>query len=74
MLAATVTISGLSGGKPTTKEIDVFLQEIKGIGYWIDDNNNVYKGADILSGKQDPSIIAKYEVTKGVYNIPEFDI
>ena len=60
--------------KQTTKEVEVFLQEIKGIGYWIDNNKNVYKGDDILSGKKDPSIIAKYEVVDGEYNIPEFEI
>ena len=60
--------------KQTTKEVEVFLQEIKGIGYWIDNNNNVYKGDDILSGKQDPSIIATYELVDGEYKIPEFEI
>lgn len=39
---------------------DVWIQEINGIIYYIDDNNNIYKTEDILSNKINPSIIGKY--------------
>lgn len=59
----------------TTKKTEVWAQEIKGIHYYIDDSNNVYKAEDILSNKQSPCIIAKWNLThEGVYTIPDFGI
>ena len=55
-------------------KIEVFLKEIKGINYYLDDNANVYKAEDILSNKIDPAVIAQYKVESGVYTIPEFKI
>ena len=42
----------------------VFAQEIKGIVYWIDDENNVYDNQDVYNNKDNPKIIAKYEKKK----------
>jgi len=39
----------------------VFAQEIKGIVYWIDDENNVYDNQDVYNNKDNPKIIAKYK-------------
>lgn len=52
-------------------KIDVFAQEIKGINYYIDKNNNVYNTEDIISNSKNPSVIAKYVKTpSGEYSIP----
>lgn len=44
----------------TTKKVEVIIKEIKGINYYIDNNNNIYKTEDIMNGKIDPIIIGKY--------------
>lgn len=55
------------------KKIEVWAQEIKGIHYYIDDSNNVYKPEDILSNKSNPSVIASWCLTnQGEYIIPDF--
>ena len=41
-----------------------------GIVYYIDNYKNVYKTEDVLSEKENPEIIAKYEVNNGNYTIP----
>lgn len=53
----------------------VFAQEIKGIVYWIDDENNVYDNQDIFQNIDNPKIIAKYTKKKNndgslMYDIP----
>lgn len=44
-----------------TKKIEVWLQDINGIVYYIDNNNNIYKTEDIMANITNPSIIAKYK-------------
>jgi hypothetical protein len=57
------------------KKIEVWVQEIKGINYHIDNSNNVYKAEDILSNKKQPAIIAQWSLTQdNTYQIPEFGI
>lgn len=56
-------------------KVDIWVQEIKGINYYIDSLNNVYKPEDIISNKQNPAVIAKWSLTDaGVYKIPLFGI
>ena len=57
-----------------TQKIDVFAEEIKGIVYYIDKFSNVYKTNDILEGKDNPDVIAKYIKMNGVYAIPDFGL
>ena len=58
-----------------TKKIEIWVQEIKGINYYIDSNHNVYKPEDILTNKVNPAIIAKWvKVNEDVYSIPQFGI
>ncbi len=45
-----------------TKKVEVWIQEINGIIYYIDNNNNIYKTEDILSNITNPSIISKYKI------------
>lgn len=56
------------------KIVTVRAEDIKGIIYYLDDNNNVYDPNDIMKGIKNPKIIAKYEYNDGVYSIPEFNI
>jgi hypothetical protein len=54
--------------------VEVIAQEISGIVYYIDSFGNVYKTEDILEGKENPQIIAKYVKTDNKYSIPAFGI
>lgn len=57
------------------KKIEVWVQDIKGINSYIDADNNVYKPEDIISNKENPDIIAKWEINQqGEYCIPCFNI
>ena len=54
---------------------EVFSQEIKGITYFLDYENNVYNTGDIVAGIKNPGIIAKYtKSTTGEIHIPELNI
>ena len=56
--------------KKTHKTVQVWIQEIHGISYYIDKFNNVYDHHDIVNNRKDPKIIAKYTNEGGSYNIP----
>jgi len=58
----------------TTQKIEVYVQDIQGIIYYIDKNNNVYQAEDVISNKMNPKIIAKYVKDGENYSIPEFNI
>lgn len=61
--------------KPLMSKIEVFVQEIKGINYYIDKNGNVYSTEDIISNSKNPSIVAKYEKrNNGDYYIPSLGL
>ena len=72
------TPHGLAHGEdtniPQTQKIEVYVEEIGGIVYYIDKFHNVYRTEDILQGKENPQIIAKYEKNGKQYTIPEFGI
>ena len=58
-----------------TTSIEVFVQDIQGINYYIDTKNNVYNTEEILSNTQNPSIIANYiKTTSGEYKIPSLGL
>jgi len=60
--------------KPNTK-VEVWVKDIKGINYYIDENHNVYNPEDILSNKLNPSIIATWvKNEQNEYSIPQFNI
>jgi hypothetical protein len=57
------------------QKIEVNAEEIKGIVYYIDTFNNVYKTDDILTNKANPAVIAKYvKKEDGTFTIPEFGL
>jgi hypothetical protein len=58
----------------TSQKVEVYAQDIQGIIYYIDKNNNVYQVEDIVSNKINPKIIAKYVKNGENYSIPEFNI
>lgn len=60
--------------KPTGQKIEVWAQDIQGIIYYIDKNYNVYQAEDIMQGKNNPKIIAKYIKNGETFYIPEFNI
>jgi len=51
------------------KKKEVWVQEINGINYFIDKDNNVYNPSDVINEKINPTIIAKYQCTEGGYSI-----
>jgi len=51
------------------KKVEVKLQEINGILYYIDNTNNIYSTEDIISNKLNPHVIAKYNVVNDIYSI-----
>jgi hypothetical protein len=58
----------------TTQKVEVYAQDIQGIIYYIDKNQNVYQAEDIVSNKTNPKVIAKYLKEGENYSIPEFNI
>ena len=67
-------IDAQNENKNTTQKIEVYAQDIQGIVYYIDKNNNVYQAEDIISNKINPKIIAKYVKDGENYSIPECNI
>jgi hypothetical protein len=59
---------------PQGQKIEVWAQDIQGIIYYIDKNNNVYQAEDIMHGKNNPKIIAKYIKSGENYTIPQFNM
>ena len=56
--------------KPTHTKKIVRAQDIQGIIYYIDDENNVYDPHDVMNNIVNPKIIAKYVENDGKYSIP----
>ena len=57
-----------------SKQIEIWVEEIKGINYYIDSDNNVYRAKDIVENKRPLSVIAKWEKDlNGFYTIPQFE-
>jgi hypothetical protein len=60
--------------KVNTTKVEVWVQDIQGIVYYIDKFNNVYDTADIIKNQMNPKIIAKYVKTGESFSIPELNI
>lgn len=56
------------------QKIEVFTEEVRGIVYYLDNKGNVYNPLDILSGKENPRILAKYFRNENGVSIPELGI
>lgn len=46
--------------KPNQESINIWVQNIKGIEYFIDGSKNIYKHEDVINNSTNPRIIAKY--------------
>jgi len=66
--------SSTNGDENSLQKLEVVAEEICGIVYYVDMFNNVYKTEDVLEGKQNPTIIAKYVKQNGAYTIPELGL
>lgn len=65
----------LNKDQKTISKVEVWVKDIKGINYYIDNNNNVYSHEDVISNKTNPAIIAKWvKNDDNVYSIPQFEI
>ena len=62
------------GETTQSSKVEVWLQDFKGISYYIDKNNNVYQTEDIVSNKKNPKIIAKYVLENDEYSIPNYGV
>jgi len=59
-----------SATKVTQQNVNVWVQNIKGIEHFIDSNNNVYKHEDVIENSANPQIIAKCSKNEsGQYSI-----
>ena len=63
-----------AANETVSHKVEVFAEEIFGIVYYIDKQNNVYKTEDILEGKENPKIIAKCLKQNGALTIPELGL
>ena len=66
-------VDGEQANISTVKKCEVWVQEIKGIQYFIDANNNVYNHEDILQNKTTPEVIGKYVKNGDEYSVPQFE-
>lgn len=61
---------------PLLKQKKIWIQEIKGLNYYIDKDGNVYDHADVLANNTNPEIITQYtkDNINDTYHIPEYGI
>jgi hypothetical protein len=52
------------------EKIEVWIEEIKGIHYYLDDKGNVYCPHDISRNVSNPKVIATYDKKGSIYTIP----
>lgn len=48
---------------------EVWAEDINGIIYYLDIDNNVYKTEDVMKNSENPTIIAKWSKTDSIYTI-----
>jgi hypothetical protein len=55
-------IVDIRSNKNELKSVEIWLQEINGIIYYIDGNNNIYNTEDILQNKINPKVVDNYKI------------
>tara|TARA_B100000424_G_scaffold270662_2_gene270667 strand:- start:94 stop:600 length:507 start_codon:yes stop_codon:yes gene_type:complete len=50
-----------SSSQDNYKKVNVWIEEIAGISYYIDDNQNVYNMEDIIQNKMNPRVVFKWK-------------
>lgn len=53
-------LSSTTSSSENYKKVSVWIQEISGISYYIDNNHNVYNMEDIIQNKMNPRVIFKW--------------
>ena len=62
--------SGGDKSKLNQQSVNIWVQNIKGIEYFIDSSQNVYKHEDVINNSTNPHIIAKYSKNEsGAFSI-----
>lgn len=56
------TIPNETDSTKKSKTVQVYTQEINGINYYIDDENNIYDTEDVLKDSTNPKIVGQYTV------------
>jgi hypothetical protein len=65
-----VNENGDSKLKSNQQSVNIWVQNIKGIEYFIDSSQNVYKHEDVINNSTNPRIIAKYSKSEsGAFSI-----
>ena len=64
-----INLTDNDSSKVTTTKIELWAQDIQGIIYYLDKNNNVYSAEDIVSNKLNPQVFAKYTKKGDNYEI-----
>ena len=65
-----VNENGDSKLKSNQQSVNIWVQNIKGIEYFIDGSQNVYKHEDVINNSTNPRIIAKYSKSEsGAFSI-----
>ena len=55
-------------------KVEVWVQDIKGIYYFIDADNNIYDSTEVLENNVNPKVIGKYNIDKnGNYSIQKLN-
>lgn len=61
---------GVDNPKLNQQNVNIWVQNIKGIEYFIDGSQNVYKHEDVINNSTNPRIIAKYSKSEsGAFSI-----
>ena len=55
------------------RKVEVWVQEIKGINYYIDAEKNVYLPEDIIANSKRPRVIGTWELNDSEYSIPNLE-
>ena len=55
-------LNGAAEEQQKDKKVEIWIEEINGIQWYIDSENNVYDSNDIISGSKNPRIIHKLKI------------
>lgn len=66
-------VDSKSDTKPKNKKVEIWVQEINGINYYIDNMSNVYLSEDIISNKVNPRIVGNWVKDGEEYKIPNLE-
>ena len=68
------TPHGCCESEATTEKltkIEIWVQEIQGINYYIDEKNNVYNPHDIIMNTPHPKVVGQWKLVNGEYQVDD---